>query len=253
MQQNMGCLMDQRFDHGRVVHVCSDEDPMVRPVGLTVGSLQIAGVGDGVDRESLRLDQRLDRCTKPAGSLAGKNPGSGRIRRSLPRRLAGVEDRGDCEASDYRRSRLGLTGVRPVPSPQRSYIAVGITGLPARPARRSQDGVAVLSSFNGAAESSPRLEARDVRRYRFWNPSLLVSFRVLSEDQHDVVGRVVVQHGLEIEKPSPVISGDQGSHLGGQNLLRRSHLRRYPLAVLLSRHLLHQQASLGLRYPSVRR
>ena len=56
---------------------------MVRPVGLAVGSLQIAGIGDGVDRETFRLDKRLNRGTKPPGSLAGKNPGSGRIRKAI--------------------------------------------------------------------------------------------------------------------------------------------------------------------------
>src|SRR5271157_6055039 len=104
----MGCLVDQRLDHGRVVHIGPDEHPPARPVGLTVGPLQMAGVGDGVDRESLRLDQLLDCCTQPPGSLASEKAGSGRIREALSRRLAGIKDRGYGEASNYRRSRLGL-------------------------------------------------------------------------------------------------------------------------------------------------
>ena len=214
MQQNMGCFVDQRLDHGRVVHVGPDEHPLARPVGLTVGPLQMAGVGDGVDRESLRLDQLLDCGTEPPGSLAGEQAGSGRFGEALSRRLAGIEDGGDAEASNDRRSRLGLTDTRLVPSAQRPHIALAITSQPACRSHGSQDGIPVLSTLDAASEGPPRLESCDIRRRRLGNSTFLVRSRMLSEDQHHVVGRVVVQPGLEIEELSPIFPGDQGGHLG---------------------------------------
>ncbi len=77
-------FVDQGLDHGRVVHVDPDEHRLARPVGLTVGPLQKADVGDGVEREALRLDQLGDRCTQLLLSLAGEQVGSGGSGRLFP-------------------------------------------------------------------------------------------------------------------------------------------------------------------------
>jgi len=95
---------------------------------------------------------------------------------------------------------LGLTNTRLVPAAQRPHIALA-SRASLRVARHgSQHGIPVLSTFDGAARARHVSESCDVRWRGIGNSTFLVGSRMLSEDQHHVVGRVVVQHGLEVEE-----------------------------------------------------
>ena len=109
----------------------------------------MAGVGV-VERESLRLDQLLDCCTQPLGSLAREKAWSRRLWESLP----DVWLASKTVAMLKPRTTGVLVSVSPAlglsPRRKRPHNALGIVCKPACRSHGSQDGIIVLSTFDAA-------------------------------------------------------------------------------------------------------
>ena len=201
--------MDQGFDHGGVVHVGPHQHRHRSQISATVGSLEVLRAGHRVDGEPVGLDEFLDGRTETAGCLAYEQVRARSGGQRLARSLTGVEDGGHREPPQDRPLGLGLPGIGPIPSSERPHVPLGITSFAAHPTHGGQDGVTVLAPLDRATECPPGLEPSDEGGRRIGHTTFRIGPAMLGEDQHDVVGAVVVQVGLEIEELAPIVPTDQ--------------------------------------------
>jgi hypothetical protein len=197
--------VDQRLNDGRVVHV----GPDVHPVGLTVGPFEMACVGDGVEREALRLDQLFDGGPKPRGASRARRRGRGGAGRLFPEVWLASKTVATLKPRMTGVLVSGLSDTWLLPSAQCPHIS-SASRASLRVARRG-----AKTAYPCCPRSTLRPRARHVSNAEIISASAraLDLPHALSHTERrstSHVGRVVVQHGLEIEnfrQSSPVTEG----------------------------------------------